>query len=60
MRHCSESFAARWREDLLEEARRDLAAARAARRWSLPEEDLRPSAVNGLMPDPEDEEGSWQ
>jgi hypothetical protein len=43
------------RRQLEEEARRDIAAARAGRR----SDDLRPSELDGLMPDPEAREASW-
>jgi Replication-relaxation len=44
------------RRQLEEEARQDAAAARGGRRT----DDLRPSGVDGLMPDPEATEESWR
>lgn len=44
------------RRQLEEEARRDVAAARAGRR----SDDLRPSGVDGSMPDPEAREEPWR
>lgn len=51
---------ARRRAELLEEARQDLTAARAPSRAGFPQMDLRPSDVDGSMPDPEAREESWR
>lgn len=56
----AESFLARREAELLEEARRDVAASRARRRGATGV-DLRLSEIDGFMDDREtDEEGSWR
>jgi len=56
----ADSFLARREAEVLEEARRDIAAARARRRGA-PTSDLRLSEIDGFMDDREpDEEGSWR
>jgi hypothetical protein len=56
----ADSFLARREAEILDEARRDVAAARARRRGT-PGVDLRLSEIDGFMDDREaDEEGSWQ